>query len=152
MTTIAYDGKVLVVDRQVTYQAIGYKCDKLFATPLGLAAIGGSANSAMAIIRWLCETDRNIIEYPVMSKDDNASVVIVAPDKHLILYDSDSSTPLELPCQMYVEGSGGHIAYGAMLAGKNAVAAMQIAIKADINSGNGYSVGNVVKGTIKHYD
>lgn len=153
MTTIAWDGKVIVTDMQTCIDDTKVVVQKLYALPQGgLAALLGIIEHSLAILEWVKNPKSTPADYPIEHCDDDAgSLVVITPEKHIVYYQNKSPWPMKLTTSTVLGfGTGGGIAMGAMLAGKTAEEAVRIAMQADANSGLGYSIGYPKSGRIKN--
>lgn len=140
MTTIAFDGKYLVADMQMSFEDERRRARKLFVTPKGIAAIYGDGYNSMTLVDWLMSPGK---DYPVTGSEEGVAVLIT-PDKRIFMYSSArSEVPIEIEDTLYSVGSGGSAAMGAMLAGADAIRAVQIACMIDNYSGLGLTIANV---------
>ncbi|WBA79556.1 hypothetical protein [Endozoicomonas sp. GU-1] len=135
MTTIAWDGKTLASDSRMTCPYIfdGYtgKIRKITvgdeAVLIGVA--GGAANAGL-LFEWV-ESGMSADAFPQVS---NIEAILVTGKGAFFVEDKSYLIPLESGSKHAV-GSGCEYAMSAMMAGKNASKAVEIAIQLDTNSG-----------------
>lgn len=127
MTTLAYDSKSIACDSQLTAEDRRLRQKKWLKLPDGtLLVYAGAAAEFQAFVRWLLHDGRQS-EFP---KAENLTVVIVHPCGTVEVIDEDNCS-LDTTDKLFVAGSGGPIALGAMAAGLSAKEAVQIAAKYD---------------------
>lgn len=138
MSTIAWDGKMLAADCQMTSGGIAFTCHKIRKLASGDAVgVVGSYAQGLALMNWY-EAGADPTTYPKFqeNKDDWTGLLVVKPSGMVFEYEQlPVAIPLLDPLSAW--GSGGKIALGAMAAGKNASQAIQIASQFDINTGMG---------------
>lgn len=133
MTTIAYDGKLLCTDSFCSSSYINQApIQKLFYLPdhkeYVAAAFAGSINDMDAMLGWVLDND----EKPNFN-DDSQLMVIDLEGRCWDWWAKCYGRALEgIPG---AGGSGGDFAMGAMLSGKSAFQAVEIACKLDPKSG-----------------
>lgn len=130
MTTIAYDGKILAADTQITCDGrfvagYGYKIHKL--SDGSHIAFAGSMNCMPAMIDWF-ETGKE----PDF-KDASFECLHIATDG--TAHDYYSNLNKGYAVIPWVGGSGAQIALAALSCGKNAIEAVELASKLDIMTG-----------------
>jgi hypothetical protein len=133
VTTIVWDGRSLVADRQLTTSGCRFQTTKAHRLPDGsLFASCGAVEPAAIVLRWLREGG----EKPTLDKDSDFEGVLVKPDKTVwVLYKQLEPVPIESPC--YATGSGRDFALAALQMGKTAKEAVLLACELDIWSGMG---------------
>lgn len=130
MTTIAYDGKLLAADTQVTCQnsfVAGFvnKIHKL--SDGSYVAFAGNMNALPSILDYFetgKEPELKNVEFECLHISANG----IAHD----YYNDLQRGPAVIP---WVGGSGAQIALSAMHCGKNAYEAVELACKLDIRTG-----------------
>jgi hypothetical protein len=132
MTTIAYDGKTLATDSQLSCQNLKFgTVPKIFDLKDGsVGAFCGDYEMVEAIINWL----NGDAEKPEPNEKYSASGIMIP---------KDGSGPIEITCRYntfktctpWAGGSGDVIALTAMKCGKSAIEAVEIACELDMNSG-----------------
>ena len=124
MTTIAWDGKTLASDSQLTGSYVEQRnCKKLADRDGCLVGASGDAGLMKLFIEGEIEC------FP----DDSVEALIINKKTGKAQYQGQYGR-LDMPKHTAI-GSGAPFAMGAMLAGKSAVDAVKIAIKLDPNSG-----------------
>lgn len=127
MTTICFDGVTIASDSRSTGNYIEDKTQKLFKQGNRIYGFCGRVTSAYVFLQW--SNDRTK-EKPRL--DDDFEVIEIEKgnayyyDKNLV------KTPSTIPCAI---GSGCHLAMAAILSGKNAKEAVEIAKRLDENTG-----------------
>jgi hypothetical protein len=137
MTTVAWDGKTLAVDRQGTTGGDrAYATTKLRRISDGrVAAFSGAIENGLLLCEW---ADAGTIKdnWPSCQKSDDFCTLIVAGPDGVFQYES-------LPIAQRIEGdqmawgSGAKYALGAMAHGADAVQAVEIAARFDVYTGMG---------------
>lgn len=136
MTTVAWDGKTLAADRQLTIGSTPMPYRKLFRAKHRvdgarlLYGCCGDAFDGVQFRRWVEGGDK-----PVGIKPSFSSVAI--DDKGRVWYCGDSLVWLPISLRHWAIGSGCDYAMGAMAAGASAAKAVRIASGLDTNSGVG---------------
>jgi len=138
MTVLAWDGKSLAADKQMTMGGTPVPVTKIFRlnTPIGPEIVGfcGEAQEALTFLEWYksdCSTPK-----PVMEKGFAAYIV---RGKELWKYES-MLIPMRIDMPFWAAGAGADYAIGAMAAGKSAREAVEIACLFDVNCGLGVDV------------
>jgi hypothetical protein len=142
MTTIAWDGRSIAADSQITYEgdASGtrkHKCaTKLFRKTVVvdgdaeevIMAVQGEASAANLFVKWFDGTDKEPPEIFAYNPPDFTCLVWF---KHG-LYEYDAYCVGEQVTEpFYAIGSGSKAALGAMHMGANALKAVQVAAEVD---------------------
>jgi hypothetical protein len=137
MTTVAFDGKILAADSRVVgdYYEDGYQ--KIFKQGSRYYGVAGDYTAALLFLRWANDRTK---DKPDM-KDDKFDIIEVVDGKAYYYDCNFIKMPLKVPCAF---GSGSHAAMAAMMCGKDAKEAVNIAKRIDHNSG-----GKVQSVTIK---
>lgn len=145
MTTVAWDGKTMAADRQMTIgpirmESVHPKIKRI--TYHGQPAIVGRAGTmvlGLAVVDWL-EKGCPVDERPDIGDGDNDNfTVMVAGENGVYLY-VDSLLPIPLGYTKWALGTGAEFALGAMDAGASAKRAVELTCARDINSGSGVDV------------
>lgn len=132
MTTIAYDGKTLCVDGQVTSRGVRFgETTKLWRLKSGaLLAAGGDIGLCYDIMRWLDgDADK-----PIPAADESAQLILIEPDGTAWEYSGVLIRRFPA-CVPWSGGTGEIIAMTAMRCGKTAREAVELAIEMDECSG-----------------
>lgn len=139
MTVIAWDGKTLAADRQITS---GYtknkRITKIRKYGNVLCGVTGETKYADALFKWV-EGGRIKERFPSFS-DDNQVMLVVIDDKDLIEYWSSTFETKYPRDERTSWGSGKELALGAMAAGADAKKAAEIAREYDLYCGGGVDV------------
>lgn len=141
MTTVAWDGKTMAADKQMTLGNMRHSNiqgkilrGEYHGLPALFAGAGTKVYSA-AVIEWLA-AGMPAEHKPEMPETPDSFTVVVVTEPGLYLY-VDSLRPIPLgPCK-YAIGTGEDYARGAMAAGASAKRAVEIACTFDVNSGMG---------------
>ena len=135
MSVIAWDGKHLVADNQVTCGTVPKKIQKVFGFTRGGMKYGagfvGIAQEGLELLQWYKEGADPVL-MPVF--EDTELVVCTA--SWCVLY-NDSPIPLPILEGYYAAGSGTDYAESALSLGKTARQAVLHAIKHDVYCGMG---------------
>lgn len=136
MSIIAWDGKMLVADKQSTGGQQSCTVTKIFRVPQGLIGVTGNTSHMMPLLAWfqnLCMPEL----YPKFQAGENNSQVLhIDKQKRIWLY-ADQPEPFQIEQPYYAIGSGNDIAMGAMMAGADARRAVDIACYLNIYCGMG---------------
>ncbi len=136
MTTVAWDGKMLAADRQVTVNnSVVGNMSKVHRREDGaLIALCGVAGTAAEFGRWFLAGEEG--EAPSLKSatpDNSADILIIRPGKKLEWYDLDGWHYIET--DRFAMGSGANLARMAMRCGKSAARAVELAAEFDIYTG-----------------
>lgn len=133
MTTIAWDGKTLAADSQITYGGLACTLEKIWRLNGGqLFGATGAAQDAYAVRYWLEDPSR---PEPKLG-DDFAGILILTDGSSWRLESSLIRMPITESC--HALGSGRDFAIAGMALGLSAVQAVELAIRFDA-----YSSGEV---------
>lgn len=141
MTVIVWDGKVLAADRKSVFGSTPMRARKVFlvVAPNGRIALVGYSGSApfvAAHLAWLRGGERPTFTHPEFKWS-----VLLIDDARNVWWRGESADYWERQlCRRAVIGSGSDYALGAMAHGADAVAAVRIASKLDIQCGMGVDV------------
>jgi len=135
MTVIAWDGTTLASDRQITDSCRATVGKKLWKLKVGretyLLGLSGEYGPGLEAIHTIMESHT----FDKVAKDRDVSIMVIGKNRIFELERGYAIPVLEM--KVWATGSGGDYALGAMLAGKTAVEAVEIAIQLDMNSGLG---------------
>lgn len=131
MTTIAFDGKTLATDSLVTYDDMrAGTINKIANVVGGILATAGNQEDGLLVVQWFKagrkETRPVLTSFVGLFIPNDGS----APQEF-----GEKLIPMAIPKFPWVAGTGKSFALAAMLAGKDAVEAVRIAIQLDIYSG-----------------
>ena len=130
MTTVAWDGKTLAADSQVTIGNCRGRGTKLVSNARGYIAAGaGTFGEVLPWLAWVV-SGMDPEQRPASLSED--SVVIIVPPRGCPLWFAGTHIPTKLPRRQFAIGSGSDFAVGAMAAGADAVAAVKIAADHDV--------------------
>jgi len=131
VTTIAYDGKTLVTDSQVTLDGKRFgKTQKIFRLhSRAVLAIAGSMDVSYEIMRWL----NGDAEKPALDKEqDDFEALVIEPDGSA--WEIAPGLRRFPACIPWSGGTGGIVAMTAMRCGKTAQEAVELACEIDTKS------------------
>lgn len=138
MTVIAWDGKTLAADRQGTNCGMRFPATKLFHLADGTVVAGTGVLAAVHRMKQWYENGADVSNYPDCQKtnDDWCRLVVVKPGGSVTYYEGQ---PVGIPSESVPAawGSGRDFAMGAMLAGANAVRAVEITNMVSVDCGFG---------------
>jgi hypothetical protein len=148
MSVIAYDGKTIAADRMATYNEIQLKAEKLIQIePHIIVGFVGEHGQGQSLINWFT-SGADPKDFPVPAEGASAALVVFTKQLDgttnpkgtpiCMFYPGGNPVPLEVTDAPMAWGSGGHIALGAMLAGKTAAKAVEIA--STVADGCGFGV------------
>lgn len=139
MTTVAWDGRTLAADKQITFGSLALRGRKVFRVPdpdgrRYLVGFAGKAYVIEAMLFWM----RNpATSPPRIHGDDDIHVLIVDGRRRLFTINNASLVWVPVSARRYAIGSGADFAEGAMDAGAPAAAAVRIAMRRDVHTGIG---------------
>lgn len=138
MTTIAFDGHILAVDRASTSGSVIFPCVlskvAVYNDEFLIAGFGCAAAWRMLVKWWVAEGAGNSGWYPPPPHWDQGHYGLVVLSRKGEFYSVDKDgCRLDEPTP-HSEGSGCYVAIGALHAGANAVEAVRIACKLDVNT------------------
>lgn len=155
MTTIAFDGRILAVDRAGWIgNGIQYETDKLYefnATPQGLPimrgyyAAAGNAGDAVAIARWL--QGKDMAPPALVDRDSGKGLIVTNEDPPRVFRLTSALTCDPVYTLPWGDGAGLEMAIGAMAAGKTAAQAVEIVARHSMWAAIGMDYVDVVTGT-----
>ena len=134
MTTIAWDGKSIVADKQATSGHLKVKTTKLVKLKNGwIAGFAGSLSEARVVEVWLNQgADRET--KPTV---ENLSVMMVSPDGREVYEMEEQLELFQIEGKFHAIGSGERYAIMAMHLGKTAREAVKLTSKYDPYTGLG---------------
>ena len=135
MTAIAWDGRYLASDSLVCYgSSRGSAPFKKIRTCDGVAyALTGSSALFEPMITWI-QSGAHPSDKPICSDEHAKTLLLVFRDNRCFGYRADLPYPDEFSAPD-AWGVGADFAIGAMEAGKNAVEAVEIAIRREVYTG-----------------
>ena len=122
MTTLAYDGRTLAGDRQLTLGGTPMPMTKIFQLGSELIGLCGSVQESLQFLKWY-QDGKDPETKPKL--DEGFSALVITPGR--ILRYEDHLMPWQVNLPFWAAGSGADYALGAMAAGKNASEAVEIA-------------------------
>jgi hypothetical protein len=139
MTVVAWDGKTLAADRQLTCGTRRQTTLKVFKLP-GAALIGcsGSGPLIALFMAWF-NNGALLDQWPSQLKDDDGgfAAVVIKPNDPVVYTYFNTPVPSQCRDRYYVIGSGSDFAYAAMLMGKTAAEAVAFTNEIDVYCGGG---------------
>lgn len=136
MTTIAFDGKLVAADRRISGDGHALTHVRKLHSVSGrwIVASAGTAADCDAFLRWVKDHGHLMPDNPAPNEGDEfQGLVIDRRTGKVTYYDLDGKAfPVTAPIAI---GSGAQYARGAMLAGKDARAAVKIAAQCDGGTG-----------------
>lgn len=133
MTTIAWDGRTLAADRQLTTNGVRFTTTKAHRLKDGsLYGSCGQLELNIAVLAYLNGEG----EKPVMGKDDDFDGMLIKPDGSAWMLNK-LLQPIAIESPYYATGSGRDFALCAMRLGKTAREAVELASEQDIWTGMG---------------
>lgn len=140
MTVIAWDGKILAADMQITSNttvSITTKiklvetrsCDKY------LIGVTGSIGDLQAFCHWFT-SENDSEKYPKNFIDDSAAAIVINEAGEINLYETTPFGTL-LQTKTFAIGSGKQFAMAAMYYGKSAIEGVHLACQFDAYCGQG---------------
>lgn len=137
MTVIAWDGKTLAADKQLTIGEVKGKITKI-SRGKGGELLGAAGVSAICVdlVKWYNDgcVARN---FPKMYDDQLAYLLVITPWSGIYLYYASEDYVHLSDNDIFAIGSGADYAIGAMRAGADAVRAVEIASEFSTSCGGG---------------
>ena len=136
MTVIAWDGKTLAADRQITN--IGYKssCVKIKRSRGHLIFCAGESGISEALFDWF-DKGADPAKFPDAQKTDKFEYLCAINPARQIIKFSHTPFPYIIRDRFYATGCGRDYAVAAMHLGHSAVQAVKVACKLDAFCGMG---------------
>lgn len=133
MTTLAYDGRLVSIDSQVTAGGLRYEEQKFYPVTDddGNELIVFGAGTSSEIQRAAKEIAAGNEK---LTKGDYVVLVVGLKD-HPVAYYGEDGLPLDVRRDFFVAGSGGAIALAGMKDGKTATEAVLLSCTTDLYSG-----------------
>lgn len=134
MTTVAFDGKTMAADTAMVVDGKKYRYSgKIKRLSNGcLAGFAGTISTGQVLMEWLVAADpKKKLEF---TDEEDAEVILVTPTGDIMFCDRNGGMIWSDDKRVAI-GTGGDIAFGALLAGATAEQAVKIAIERDPNSG-----------------
>jgi hypothetical protein len=136
MSVITWDGHIIAADRQATRNGSRCTCHKL--VKIDDYAIGwvGTQVHGLMMMDWFVD-GADATKFPEIEEDENSCTrMIVATRKSITVYEREARG-MTFMDKNQAWGSGMDVALGAMAMGADAIQAVKIACKLDINCGMG---------------
>jgi 20S proteasome alpha/beta subunit len=138
MTIVAWDGKTLAADRQLTSGNTISSCKKLFRLDSGeIVGMAGEWGLCLQMLHWL-STTRSPETFPEFQKETEAfvQVLVITPKKEIFDF-GRSPYPTKLEDKFAAIGSGAPYALALMSKSFTAKQAVTVACRFDPNCGQG---------------
>ncbi|MCA3042496.1 MAG: hypothetical protein ING51_05735 [Rhodocyclaceae bacterium] len=141
MTTVAWDGYTLAADKRATVGGMPYvttKLKRLNGGPYHNAICGwaGTESIAKEVVSWL-QSGAEPKEFPAVQRgSDWVPIILIHEDQCLVFEQTPFPVERDINKPTAI-GSGREYAIGAMYWGANANAAVSVASKCDVYSGEG---------------
>lgn len=136
MTIIVWDGTTLAADRQCTRNDIARSATKVRRVGDTIAAATGDQLAAMAMLHWW-ETGAQPEAWPdTQAIEDKWSTMLVVRPSGWMTYER-LNLAIDGEDPYFAMGWGQDLAYGAMMAGADAIRAVQIACAFNVGCGMG---------------
>lgn len=137
MTTVAWDGTYMVGDTQGSAGSTIFKVIKVWKVePKGMDPIllggAGSYPDIIAFKMWV-EAGMDLTKWPPHMRPDESTILLVKKDGTMMRFEG-SPYPLPIMEKFSAIGSGGRVAMAAMEMGADAVRAVEIAKKYDLET------------------
>jgi ATP-dependent protease HslVU (ClpYQ) peptidase subunit len=131
VTTVAWDGKTLAADRQVSSGSAVYRATgKLHAIPGGVIGCCGSVPQIQRALNWI----RAGMKGDAPELDEFGAISVI--DGEVAIWDDETPIPIGAGERIAI-GSGGSWAMAAMDFGKSAIEAVEYAATRDHDTGCG---------------
>ncbi|MEE8115151.1 MAG: hypothetical protein V3T23_12455 [Nitrososphaerales archaeon] len=125
MTVIAWDGKTLAADKQMSRADTIGTCTKIYKIEDGsVLAFCGQLAQGLALMDWY-RNGRIYSEWPAFQSSDNWTVLVIAKDGKLIEYEQ-CPRPIGLEEKFTAWGNGREFAIGALAMGASSVEAVEV--------------------------
>lgn len=146
MTTIAYDGKHIAVDRAISQHA-KLPGDKFIRLRDARVLLGCGSINMLQYVASLIERNELFERWPAQQIDNekNVHAFLVDSKRHTLYGLFEHPVWVRIAPKKQAWGSGAELALGAMYAGADAGKAVRIANKLDRGSGFGVNVFRVAR-------
>lgn len=131
MTVIAWDGKTIACDSQMSDNGIIQKTIKLHRVNDSWIASSGSSRAGVAMRQWIADGTK---DFPKLEKIDEGTRMVVFSPSGITEYEASEYGVL-LIGDLLAWGSGCDLAIGAMEMGASAVEAVRVACKHEVHCG-----------------
>lgn len=139
MTTIAWDGKLLVADKQANINQCKFKVNKIIKHNGELLFAAGSFDLIKFLYDWYC-SGAVAEKFPSFQSGENWNCFHVIKKNGEIWRYERTHIPFLIDAQIYACGSGRDFALTAMELGRSAKEAVAIAHKFDPDTGNEFDI------------
>ncbi|MES2662283.1 MAG: hypothetical protein V4629_03175 [Pseudomonadota bacterium] len=129
MTVIAWDGKTLASDSLVCLGNAVYSSQKIFSNDEYLVGISGEAAVGLELVEWIFEKGMNKADFPSKQKEEMLCNVLLIKKDRSTYFIENSHVPYPIFSKHIALGAGADMALGVMHSGKNAIDAVEIAVK-----------------------
>lgn len=136
MTVIAWDGKTLAADKQVTSGGTAGTATKIHRVPGGIVGFTGNEGHAVALLAWF-NGGRDPEKWPKKSGDESASAIYITHEGVFCYTGDDGPYAARREDKRDAWGAGYAYALAAMHLGFDARFAVEVACALDLNCGMG---------------
>ena len=135
MTTIAYDGTQIAVDRQLTRGNLKLPMSKFIRADDDLIIWTGTQPDALFLAEWVM-AGADPSRFPERVFDADVSLIVIRP-KSSPIYFCQGPIPMTVESTPFAWGSGSDFALAAMACGCGAAEAVEVAAQFDVSTGFG---------------
>lgn len=139
MTTVAWDGRQLAADRQMTHAGARVQGCKLVRIGGLLVAGAGDSAGVREMHEWV-RGGRKKDELPAFQRDRHDCVELLVVERGVCYLYQASHVPVTILQRFFAIGSGSDYATAAMHLGKTAAEAVELASLYDTSTGCGVDV------------
>jgi len=136
MTIICWDGKTLAADKRAVCQGLSRTVTKIRRFGNLLVGVSGDTEAMGQAMQWV-SNGRKPEDYPAYLKDKDCKATMMIIDADRVLIYGESPIPTHYEDKKTATGSGRDYALAAMLCGKTAREAVEIACLFETGCGNG---------------
>ncbi len=140
MSVIAWDGYTLAADKRACMGTMVRTTTKAFLVRGALCAYAGDADAGEELLAWFMR-GHAASDFPASQRDRDgwAGLLVVWSNGDIWKFER-TPYPIKFTPQQFAIGSGRDFALAAMLCGKTAAEAVEIACQLDSGCGNGIDV------------
>lgn len=139
MTIIAWDGKILAADKRLCFGSLSRTCTKIYRYSGCLIGTSGDSSTGSEMEQWFRE-GCHPSKFPSAQRNENTFAPLLVINSDGIWRYDTSPYSIKIEDKHYAIGSGAPYAITAMLLGKSAYEAVEIACLFDTSCGNGIDV------------
>lgn len=136
MSVIAFDGKMMAADRQMTSGESKYTTTKIFKEGNLIMGFTGTMPTGIALMDWVKNGCQDKFDF----NEEYASDILFFNTGTKELWLSNGMTPFRIQDDLFSMGSGADIALAAMKLGKTAKEAVELANEINVFCGMGVDV------------